>query len=102
MKHFHRTLSSFNLDSMTSSCEISCNDCMKTPDIHFGSILRENSVLFCNSEATCSKKKNILNWMHLKAFICAVIIINNDDEYLNLRNFPLYLFLEAEKPQAFT
>ena len=40
--------------------------------------------------------------MHLKAFICAVIIINNDDEYLNLRNFPLYLFLEAEKPQAFT
>ena len=40
--------------------------------------------------------------MYLKAFICAVIIINNDDEYLNLRNFPLYLFLEAEKPQAFT
>lgn len=101
MKHFYRTLSTFNLDSVTSSWEISCNNCMKTSDIQFGGILRENSVLFCNSEAIHSKKKK-LNWMYLEAFICAVIIINNDDEYLNLRNFPLYLFLEAEKPQAFT
>lgn len=40
--------------------------------------------------------------MYLKAFTCAVIIIDNDLEYLNFRHFPLYLFLEAEKPQAFT
>lgn len=40
--------------------------------------------------------------MYLKAFTCAVIIFDNNDEYLNLRNFPLYLFFEAEKPQAFT
>ena len=40
--------------------------------------------------------------MYLKAFTCAVIIIDNDLEYLNFRHFPLYLFLEVEKPQAFT